>query len=146
MKPYLAPLGLIVCLCLSSCGEPVQAPGLGELSRDGRTIVINYWAIWCHPCREEIPELNEFAEDYAAETSVYAVNFDGVVGEELLAQAGELGIKFTLLEEDPSPQLGYARPMVLPTTLIITPDGEIMARLLGPQTSDSLATALTLAQ
>lgn len=135
-------LTLLVCLCLPGCEQTAPAPGLGQLSQDGRTIVINYWAIWCHPCREEIPELNEFAEDFVDEVSVYAVNFDGVVGTELVAQAGELGINFTLLEEDPSPQLGYARPMVLPTTLLITADGEIKARLLGPQTSDSLAAAL----
>jgi thiol-disulfide isomerase/thioredoxin len=134
---------LLTCLCLAGCEQTTSTPvGLGQLSQDGRTIVINYWAIWCHPCREEIPELNEFAEDYAAQISIYAVNFDGVIGEELVAQAAVLGINFTLLEEDPSLQLGYARPMVLPTTLIITPDGEIKARLLGPQTSDSLAAAL----
>jgi thiol-disulfide isomerase/thioredoxin len=135
-------LTLLVCLCLASCDQTTPATGLGQLSQDGRTIVINYWAIWCHPCREEIPELNKFSEDYADEVTVYAVNFDGEIGEELVAQAGELGIKFTLLEEDPSPQLGYARPMVLPTSLIITPDGEIKARLIGSQTSDSLAAAL----
>ena len=136
----------LVCLFLLGCDQapaPEVTAGIGNLNADGHWQVINYWAIWCHPCRKEIPELNEFATSRHQDTRVYAVNFDGVTGEALLVQANELGIDFILLEEDPAARLGYAPPTVLPTTLIIDPDGNIVARLLGPQTEDSLHAAMT---
>ena len=131
----------LLCLLSLSCDQtasPGAPAGIGTLNSDGRWVVVNYWAIWCHPCRKEIPELNAFAESRQKDTLVYAVNFDGVQGEALIVQANELGIDFILLEEDPATTLGYAPPNVLPTTMIIDPGGNIVARLVGPQTEKSL--------
>jgi thiol-disulfide isomerase/thioredoxin len=142
MRAQLLPLTLL-CLLLSACGsgEPEPPAGVGsiaEIGSDGRWTAINYWAIWCYPCRTEIPEFNDFAADNSERVAVYAVNFDELRGEALLDQAAELGINFTLLEEDPAAALGYARPTVLPTTIILDPSGKLVARLIGPQTEASL--------
>ena len=138
---------LATCLLLVACSRqdsPQLPPGVEAIPRqEGNWLFINYWAIWCAPCRVEIPELNEFAAEHADQVIVYGVNFDDVDPETLLVQATELGIEFTLLSADPGEALGYARPMMLPTTMVINPEGEIMARLLGPQTIDNLAAALT---
>lgn len=136
---------LLALVLLAACdaGEPTSSNGMLDAPvADGRWKVINYWATWCHPCREEIPELNAFAGRYGETVAVYAVNFDGVEGEELRVQANELGIDFALLTQDPAKQLGYPRPVVLPTTVFINPQGDIVATLLGPQTVDSLANSL----
>ncbi len=131
---------------LVACSQQTAAPLLTGLHHspepDGRWMLINYWAIWCHPCRAEIPELNEFAVEYASDTVVYGVNYDEVDNDTLLTQAEDLGIAFPLLTSDPAQSLDYARPMVLPTTMVISPDGEVWARLIGPQTVDSLAAAM----
>jgi thiol-disulfide isomerase/thioredoxin len=109
---------------------------------DGRWKIINYWAIWCGPCRDEIPELNSFAEAHSKQVAVYAVNFDRMQGEELTVQASELGIEFALLATDPASALGYPAPAVLPTTVVINPGGEVVATLAGPQTRASLEATL----
>lgn len=133
---------ILAALLLAACSPPSKQEGPIQLAdqpaANGRWMVINYWATWCHPCREEIPELNEFARIHAQDVIVYGVNFDGVIEDELLVQANELGIAFNQLRTDPAPQLGYARPTVLPTTMVINPQGEIRARLLGQQTVDTL--------
>ena len=98
--------------------------------------MINYWAIWCAPCREEIPELN--ALDDSTELMVFAVNYDGQNGEALQSQAAEMGINFPLLEQDPGAALGIERPRVLPTTLLVNPKGAVTDTLVGPQTQESL--------
>ncbi len=97
--------------------------------------VINYWAIWCKPCREEIPELNQLNQ--IENVVVLGVNFDGKVGEELVLDADELGIAFDIID-DPAQGLNITRPSVLPTTLILTPEGKIVATLVGPQTTESI--------
>ena len=68
-----------------------------------------------------------------------------VTGETLLEQAAELGIEFPLLATDPGPPLEIARPTVLPTTLILSPEGELATRLLGPQTVESIESELLVA-
>ena len=102
--------------------------------------VVNYWAIWCKPCREEIPELNQLNQ--IDNVVVLGVNFDRKVGTALAADAAELGIEFTIID-DPSPHLDITRPSVLPTTLILSPDGDLVATLVGPQTAESIATYIT---
>ena len=66
------------------------------------------------------------------------MNYDGKKGDELRSQAAELDIAFALLEEDPGAALGIERPRVLPTTLLITPQGRVSDTLVGPQTRESL--------
>jgi len=106
------------------------------LPGNGQWRIINYWAIWCAPCREEIPELNEL--DRSTELVVLAVNYDGKTGDELASQAAEMGITFALLEQDPRATLSVARPKVLPTTLLVSPNGHVTDTLVGPQTREGL--------
>lgn len=139
-------LSIVLLLALSACDSTAQVDlpiGIEAAPRQqGNWLLINYWAQWCAPCREEIPELNVFAREQRDTLLAYAVNFDDVQGDELLAQAASLNIKFALLATDPAKALGYPRPMVLPTTVLINPQGELHARLLGPQTGDSLLAAM----
>lgn len=97
--------------------------------------VVNYWAVWCKPCREEIPELNELNKD--ADVQVLGVNFDRKTGEALAVDSKTLGLEFTNID-DPSQSLGVERPSVLPTTLVINPEGEIEAVMVGPQTAATI--------
>ena len=50
-------------------------------------------------------------------------------------------VAFATLETDPATMLGIPRPVVLPTTLILAPDGQLKATLVGPQTLESLLRA-----
>lgn len=137
---------LLLAALLGACG-PAESPRgvVDELPLGGNWMIVNYWAEWCAPCRKEIPELNTLALRHG-DLDVYAVNFDGVQGEALLQQAAELDIQFPLLTEDPGERLGLTRPNVLPTTLILSPQGEEVTRLIGPQTEAGLLNELALAQ
>ena len=97
--------------------------------------VVNYWAIWCKPCREEIPELNQLNQ--IENVVVLGVNFDGKVGEALISDAGDLGIAFDIID-DPAAYLNISRPSDLPTTLVLSPEGTLVATLVGPQTAESI--------
>lgn len=135
---------LLAMLCACQPAEPTRGvvgfPELGD-----KWIVLNYWAEWCAPCREEIPELNLLSQR-SDDIIVYALNFDDVQGDALLQQAQELGIQFPLLAADPGEQLGWARPTVLPTTLILSPQGREVTRLIGPQTEAGLRAELAIAR
>jgi thiol-disulfide isomerase/thioredoxin len=135
-------LGLTFLLlgCAEQSGDSPTA-SLEELR--GQWVVINYWAQWCKPCIEEIPELNALDQKHE-QVTVLGVNYDGAIGEALAQQQTRLGLAFASLEADPSAQLGIPRPIVLPTTLILDSDGQLAASLVGPQTIESLERAMNL--
>ena len=97
--------------------------------------VINYWAVWCKPCRQEVPELNQLNQ--LENVVVLGVNYDGKVGEALVSDADELGITFDIID-DPASSLSITRPSVLPTTVVLSPEGAVVATLVGPQTAESI--------
>ena len=118
-----------VLIALAGCSASEQ-----QFQGDSWTVV-NYWAVWCKPCREEIPELNELNKD--ADIQVLGVNFDRKTGDALAFDSKTLGLDFSNIE-DPSQTLGVKRPSVLPTTLVISPEGEVEAVLVGPQTAATI--------
>jgi len=137
----------VVCaLLLSACAKPALefADGTrGDFTQwSGRWLVVNYWATWCAPCRVEVPELNELNQ--RPEIAVVGVNFDGVVGAALSDQAVALGIEFPVLVADPRERWQVELPSVLPTTLLINPDGELAEVRRGPQTAAALLSAMGL--
>ncbi len=140
MRALLAVLALM--LTLAGCGrEPADGRPLALEDFRGRWLVINYWAEWCKPCLTEIPELNEYAAEHPEDSLVLGVNYDGVTGAELERLIEQFDIRFQVIE-DPADRFGYPRPNVLPTTVIIDPQGQVHDTLLGPQTLSSLRAAV----
>ena len=133
---------LLIYLSLVSCDRSESDDSYLEQASNvvltGKWIVINYWATWCGPCREEIPELNRLSREQPESLKVFGVNFEPVSADEMEENIREMGILFPVFPEDPYEQLGYERPLVLPTTIVISPEGSIHAELVGPQTRDSI--------
>lgn len=129
---------------LMGCGD--SSSSLLPPDSAGKVVFINYWAQWCAPCREEIPELNQFAEAYADRVAVYGVNFDAVTGEELERQVSALGIGYPNLTSDPAAALGTPFPETLPVTLVLSSDEKLLARLVGKQSFGDLVAALDAAE
>ena len=132
---------LAAMLSVLACSEQEATDAVAHLEElRGQWVVINYWAQWCKPCIEEIPQLNALDAQYT-QVTVLGVNYDGASGAELDQQRQKLGVAFASLQADPAAQLGTTRPVVLPTTLIVDPAGQLVATLIGPQTLESLAQA-----
>lgn len=139
---------LLLCMtvALSGCEQVEftlsngQHKSLDEFKGDW--LVINYWAVWCKPCIEEIPQLNIL--NGRKNIAVLGVNFDGVVGEALITQAENLGIEYEMILHDPSEGLDIKRPGALPATVLIDKKGNVREVVYGPQTADSILSKLTL--
>ena len=135
--------GLLVAWLLAGCGSEDRGFALvsGESLdwRGDQWLVVNYWAEWCKPCRDEIPHFNDLSQA-SKQLLVVGVNFDG--GAQVQQQAQMLGVTFPTLAQDPSLRLPFERPTVLPTTFIIRPDGQLYRQLIGPQTREQLLRAL----
>lgn len=140
---------VIFALLLAACG-PQQPFGVDqhgvEIPRsllDEQWLVINYWAIWCAPCRKEIPELNELHHQLHSQgVRVLGVNYDQLQGEALLADSQQLGIEFPVFSSDPATYFKLPATQGLPTTYIVNQQGQLVAQLRGEQSKTSILAAL----
>ncbi|WP_163028612.1 TlpA disulfide reductase family protein, partial [Pseudomonas viridiflava] len=107
VRRLAAAVALVGSMLLSGCGADLGADQNGQKVAsdriDGHWLVVNYWAEWCGPCRVEIPEFNQLSEQLKdKKVTVLGVNFDNLQGDELKKAANALGIKFTVLAQDPA--------------------------------------------
>lgn len=108
---------------------------------EGSWLFVNYWAEWCAPCLEEIPELNEL-EHEVDDARVLGINFDGLEAAVIREQMETLGIAFPVAVGDAGAALGLQPPEVLPSTYVFDPQGVQRGVLRGPQTLDMLRAAM----
>lgn len=101
----------------------------------GKWVVVNYWATWCPPCLSEIPELVDFHEEHKDKDAVVlGVNFEDIGIKGLKQFSEEYFINYPVLRAKPGPRSALGSIPGLPTTYLISPDGEIAARQVGPVT------------
>lgn len=120
------------------------ARALGQFQ--GRVLVLNFWATWCGPCREEMPAFSRVQ----ARWKDRGVQVLGVSGEDAakVNQFGrDLGVTYPLWTggdqvAELSRRLGN-RLGVLPHTVIVAPGGEILETRVGPYTEAELEQRLT---
>jgi thiol-disulfide isomerase/thioredoxin len=104
----------------------------------GKWVVVNYWATWCPPCLEELPELEHFhAANRDDKAVVLGFNTESLSHAELSRFADDYMLSFPIISsEQATPSFG-AIPG-LPTTFLIDPQGKTVARQVGPVTADMI--------
>jgi thiol-disulfide isomerase/thioredoxin len=107
----------------------------------GDWVFVNYWAEWCKPCLEEIPELNALHVRVDG-ARVIGINFDALDPEAMRPQVASLGIDFPVAIGDAGAALAIEPPEVLPSTYVFAPDGSAAGVLRGPQTLEDLRAAM----
>jgi len=106
----------------------------------GKWVVLNYWATWCAPCRKEIPELSEL-NDARTDIVVLGLAFEDTDVESFDEFLKEFQPSYPLLLVDVSvPPEPFGAPKVLPTTIILNPDGVPTKTFLGPVTREQIET------
>jgi peroxiredoxin len=105
----------------------------------GKWVVVNYWATWCPPCREELPELEVFhANHQEKDAVVLGVNLEKISPERLREFVEEQFISFPVLRGQPRSRTELGVVPGLPTTYLVDPEGRVAARQVGPLTLERL--------
>ena len=161
MKRYLLPLVIFVLLVgflaagLSLnprevpsplIGKPAPAFSLPRLDAPGQTLsaqdlrgkvwVLNVWASWCAPCRQEHPLIAELAKSGGA--PVYGLNYKDKPAD-ATAWLGQLGNPYTATVSDVEGLVGIDYGVYgVPETFVIDKGGVIRLKHIGPMTPEAL--------
>ena len=103
----------------------------------GRWVVVNFWATWCVPCIQEIPEIAEFARTYPR-VAVIGVAMDADNPAKVKQFAKKTGHEFPLVLADAAVEKQLGEPKALPTTRIYDPSGKVVYDKPGRVTVKSL--------
>jgi thiol-disulfide isomerase/thioredoxin len=100
-------------------------------AQEGELLLINFWATWCAPCREEIPDLKSLHTDLDNLT-VIGIALDRKGREVVEPFAQKLDINYPIvIDEAGTAEAAFGPIPGLPTTILVTPEGQITKRVVG---------------
>ena len=146
LKFFLA--GLVLAAVSTAFAEPVDF-ALESLDGDevrlsdfrGRWVLVNYWATWCPPCLEELPELESFYNRHKDRNAVVlGVNMEDIGLDSLRGFVEEQFLSYPILRGT-AVMSGVLGPVSgLPTSYLVSPGGEVVAQQMGPVTEEAITT------
>jgi peroxiredoxin len=159
----------LLCLVALSCGpetrtyrplaegDPVPSFGAPVLDGDslhlaslaGQPVMLNIWATWCAPCREEMPQLQALHEQLGPRgLRILGVSIDSRGSEPTIRRfVEEGGYTFTILHDPADAVSREFRTIGVPETFLIDGDGRLVRRWIGkfdPLAEDVVADILPL--
>jgi thiol-disulfide isomerase/thioredoxin len=149
----LAPLakGEVAAMAIAATPEPMPdlvfyaADGKPRTLADfrGKTVLLNLWATWCVPCRQEMPALDRLQKEAGSEKfEVVAINIDTSRLDRPKAFLDEIGVKSLSYYSDPKAEIFFqlkqsGKAVGLPTTFLVDPAGCQLGLMAGPAAWDS---------
>ena len=132
--------------------EPPDIPNLEVKTLDGSSfdlaaqrgkwVVVNYWATWCSPCLKEMPDLDAFAAS-REDVVVVGLAYEDIEEEEMREFLADHPVSYPIAIVDVfDPPTAFPAPRGLPMTWLISPQGQVARRFLGPVTSRDLEQAI----
>jgi peroxiredoxin len=156
-KPVAALLTLVLAAALAAMCAPGGAPS-GESSpapdfsvKDlkgnthsladykGKVLVLNFWATWCPPCRQEIPDFIEAYKSLKAEgLEILGLSVDSVAPDKLLEWTMDAGMEYPVALATPEILEAYRPGDYIPSTIIIDGRGRVRHRHSGLMDKETL--------
>ncbi|NVJ50199.1 MAG: TlpA family protein disulfide reductase [Gammaproteobacteria bacterium] len=99
---------------------------------DGGWLLINFWAEWCRPCLEEVPDLNRLHQPSGKPgLTVVAFSYEQETSEKLRSAQQRYQMEYPLVLSDPIPRVPFAMPNKLPAFYLRHPNGELFGPYFG---------------
>jgi len=143
--------GGVAAFVVAKSPEPLQSlvfDGPDGASTDlagfkGKTLLVNIWATWCVPCRQEMPALDRLQNQLGSDKfEVVAINVDTSRLDKPKAFLAEIGVKSLKYYADPKADIFFrlkqsGELLGLPTSILVDPSGCALGQLSGPAVWDS---------
>ena len=97
----------------------------------GKVVLVNFWATWCPPCREEIPELLELKRIYKDKLEIVGISEDEDPPENIMKFARQKGMTYPIILATPELIESYGGVPALPTSFLIDTQGRVVQKHMG---------------
>jgi len=108
----------------------------------GKWVLVNYWATWCPPCLEEIPDLIALHENQKNNLVVLGVALDYRSAKQVTDFADGLLVTYPIVLGSPKITSQIGPVQGLPTTYLFNPDGKMVAQQVGAITRQAVESYL----
>lgn len=124
--------------------QVLQGPPVTLAKLQGKPVLIDFWASWCEPCREEAPEIARLRKSLAGSAAIVGIDYTDQE-ENARAFIRKYGWTFPVLS-DPDGIYGARYGFSgLPTAIVLDRNGGVSATLRGPQSLTDFRQALQAA-
>jgi thiol-disulfide isomerase/thioredoxin len=125
--------------------QTVDGKAYDLASHRGQWVVINFWATWCGPCLQEMPELSAL-HAMRSNVEVIGLAYEDIELDEMqtFLKAHPVAYPIAIIDTY-SPPKDFATPRGLPMTYLIGPDGKVVKQFLGPVNAHEIEQAITAA-
>lgn len=107
-------------------GRPVSTAALR-----GKVVIINFWATWCPPCREEIPDLVALQAKYKDQLQIIGISQDSGSVEDVRRFAAEHHMNYPNVMSSPEIEALFPGIYALPTSFVLDRDGKLAQKHVG---------------
>jgi len=116
--------------------KTLQGESVDSKALSGRVLILNFWATWCGPCKEEMPSLERLRRQFSPEhLQILAVTTD-IRPREIESFWKQLNLHFEVVLDDQEALSQALLVRNLPTTILVDTHGQIRGRVMGPREWD----------
>ena len=97
----------------------------------GKVVIVNFWATWCPPCREEIPALIALQTKYKDRLQIIGISEDDDAPEKVAQFAQQKGMNYPIVMATTDIITAWGGVPALPTSFVVDPQGRVMTKHMG---------------
>ena len=115
----------------------ISGAAISMANWNGKVVLVNFWATWCPPCREEVPELIALQMQFRDSLQIVGISEDDDPAANVLRFARQSRINYPIVMATPEVVAAYGGVPALPTTFVVDTQGRVVGKHAGLHPMDT---------